>query len=110
MITDEEYEAATRAGDEMLRNVPHAVRARYDRRLRRIVVRLSSGMDLSFSPKDAQGLEHASPEQLAEVEILGVGYGLHWESLDADLYVPALLRGVTGTAAWMARRGRAQAA
>ena len=104
MVTDDEYEAATRVGEEMLRTTPRAVRARYDRWSRRIVVRLSSGMDLSFSPRDAQGLEHATPEQLAEVEILGVGYGLHWESLDADLYVPALLQGITGSEAWMARR------
>lgn len=110
MITDEEIEAATYRGEAMRRTTPWAVRARYDRRARRIVVRLSSGMDLSFSPKDAQGLEHATPDQLAEVEILGVGYGLHWETLDADLYVPALLQGVTGTAAWMARRGRVEAA
>lgn len=110
MVTDEAFETATRRGEEMRRTTPWAVRARYDRRARRIVVRLSSGMDLSFSPKDAQGLEHATPEQLAEVVILGVGYGLHWESLDADLHVPALLQGVTGTAAWMARRARAQAA
>ena len=61
MVTDEEYEAATRAGEEFRRTNPWAVRARYDRRLRRVVVGLSSGMDLTFSPRDVQGLEHATP-------------------------------------------------
>lgn len=110
MVTDEEYQAATRAGEEMLRTEPRAVRARYDRRLRRVVVSLSSGMDLTFAPRDVQGLETATPEQLAEVEILGVGYGLHWESLDADVYVPSLLKGVTGSKAWMTKRRQAEAA
>jgi hypothetical protein len=34
------------------------------------------------------------------MELLGAGYGLHWEALDADLSVPGLL----GTGAYMARR------
>jgi hypothetical protein len=110
MFSDEEIAAANAAGAERRRTTPWAVRARYDRRQRRIVVRLSSGMDLSFSPREVQGLEHATPEQLAEVEIDGVGYGLHWETLDADVYVPSLLQGITGTKAWMEKRGKLQAA
>ncbi len=106
MVTDEEYEAAANAGEELHRSAPHAVRARYDRRLRRIVVRLSSGMDLAFAPRDVQGLEAATPEQLSEVVIEGVGHGLHWPNLDADVYIPSLLKGDTGTKSWMARRGK----
>ena len=41
--------------------------------------------------------------QLAQVEILGAGYGLHWEALDADLSIPGLLAGLFGTRAHMAR-------
>ncbi len=110
MLTDEDIEAANRAGEEFYRNNPRAVSARYDADRRRVVVALSSGLEIAFLPEDVQGLEHATPEQLAEVEILGVGYGLHWESLDADVYVPSLLRGITGSKAWMAKRGRAEAA
>jgi hypothetical protein len=40
---------------------------------------------------------------LAAVEILGNGYGLHWEALDADISVPGLLAGIFGTKAYMAR-------
>lgn len=111
MVTDEEYEAATRAGEEMLRTVPYAVSAQYDASRRRVVVLLSSGLELAFRPEDVPGLETATPDQLAEVEILGVGYGLHWESLDADVYVPSLLKGITGTKTRMAaRRGGREAA
>lgn len=38
------------------------------------------------------------------MEILGAGYGLHWETLDADFTVGGLLAGVFGTKAYMARR------
>lgn len=52
----------------------------------------------------AQGLEKATNEQLEAVDILGVGYGLHWEALDVDLSVPGLLDGLFSTRAYMARR------
>jgi hypothetical protein len=40
--------------------------------------------------------------------VLGSGFGLHWEKLDADLSIPALIIGTFGSKAWMqelARRG-----
>ena len=52
----------------------------------------------------AQGLETATDDELAAVEILGAGYGLHWEALDAALSVPGLMAGLFGTKAYMARR------
>ena len=51
-----------------------------------------------------QGLETASDDELEAVEILGAGYGLHWEALDVDLSVPGLMAGLFGTKAYMARR------
>ena len=48
-------------------------------------------------------METATDDQLAAVEILGNGYGLHWEALDADISVPGLLAGIFGTKAYMAR-------
>jgi hypothetical protein len=83
---------------------PRAVRASYDRRRRRIFIRLSSGLDLSFSPRDAQGLEKATPAQLSRAEISPSGFGLHFPALDADLYLPGLLMGFLGSRNWMASR------
>lgn len=104
MATRDEYEAATAAGRKMLATIPHAVAARYDRRADRIVVTLNTGLDVSFSPHDAQGLKHAGAEQLATIEITPPGFGLHWPKLDADLYVPAVLEGILGSRRWMAAR------
>ena len=69
----------------------------------RIVINLKSGATYSFPPSLAQGLAGASPKDLAEVEVTPSGDGLHWEKLDADFSVPALLAGVFGTEAWMAQ-------
>jgi hypothetical protein len=63
---------------------------------------LSTGYSVSFAPERAQGLEHASPSALAEIEITPPGYGLHFPKLDADLWVPALLEGAFGSRAFMA--------
>ena len=80
---------------------PRAESAYYDASSDRIVINLKSGAIFSFPPAIAQGLSGASPENLAEVEITPSGDGLHWEKLDADFSVPALLAGVFGTKAWM---------
>jgi hypothetical protein len=105
----EEFRQANERAKELESRVPKAVSAKYDRRLRRIVVELGSNLGIFFSPRDAEGLEAATPEQLSEIEISPSGYGLHFPRLDADLYLPALLQGVFGSERWMAshmgRRG-----
>ena len=55
-------------------------------------------------PHDAQGLETAKPEDLADIAIDPPGIGLHLPKLDADLYLPALLEGLLGSKAWAASR------
>ena len=64
---------------------------------------LTNGCTFAFPPRLVQGLEAASDDELDAVEILGAGYGLHWEALDVDLSVPGLLAGLFGTKAHMAR-------
>lgn len=93
---------------ELRANAPHAVAARYDRKAERVVLTLSSKVELMFSPKDAQGLEDATPAQLSTIEISPSGFGIHFPKIDADLYVPALLEGFLGSRKWMASRLGAQ--
>ncbi len=83
---------------------PIAVAARY--RAGMIFVELNSGVEIRFPVSLAQGLEDASPKDLAEIRIEARGLGLHWPRLDADLYVPSLLQGVLGTKKWMAEIGK----
>ncbi len=85
-----------------LSRTPSATAARYDRRIGRLVIDLSSGLSIAFRPHDAQGLERAKPEQLTNIEISPSGLGLHFPALDADLYLPSLLARFLGSRRWMA--------
>ncbi len=58
-----------------LASSPHAVAARYDRRVSRIMVSLSNGLELAFPPHMAEGLADASPADLAVIEITPTGLG-----------------------------------
>ena len=90
-------------------SAPRARAARYDRRTGRVLVDLTNGCSFAFPARKAQGLERASDADLAQVEILGLGFGLHWERLDVDLSVPGLLVGLFGTKAYMDRQRAARA-
>jgi hypothetical protein len=103
-LTDAQIDDAAERGRIAHLEEPRARAARYDRELGRLVVALTNGCTFTFPPRLAQGLETATEDQLAQVEILGAGYGLHWEALDADLSIPGLLAGLFGTKAYMARR------
>jgi hypothetical protein len=101
-IRDEEFQAANRRAVARLRRTPVATAVRYDRRIGRIVIDLSSGLEVAFRANDAQGLEHAKPSELSKIEISPSGLGIHFPLLDADLYLPALLEGFLGSRRWMA--------
>lgn len=103
-VTDAQIAAANEQGRVVRETQPHAAAARYDAKSDRIIVDLTNGATFAFPPRLVQGLDQATPEQLAEVEICGAGFGLHWETLDIDYSVPGLVNGVFGTAKWMAAR------
>ena len=85
------------------REAGYAISAIYDRNSARVVVNLSTGVQLAFPPDLAEGLASASPDFLSEIEISPTGLGLHWPKLDADVYIPGLLQGFFGSKSWMAR-------
>jgi hypothetical protein len=103
-LTDTEIDAALERGRIAQQSEPRAASARYDRKSGRVIVELTNGCIFAFPPCMAQGLEAATDSDLATVQILGAGYGLHWEDLDVDLSVPGLLAGLFGTKAYLARR------
>lgn len=102
MAKPDEFDEAVRRASQRQQNEPLAVSARYDRRRDRVVVRLDTGVELAFPPHLAEGLENAAPADLSQIEISPSGFGIHFPSLDADLYVPALLKGVFGSKSWVA--------
>jgi Protein of unknown function (DUF2442) len=104
MVTREALKKANARAARARAEGPIAIAARYDRRSGRVVVALSSGIDVMFGPENAQGLQGAKPAQLGRIEISPSGLGLHFPKLDADLYLPALLDGWLGSRRWMAVR------
>lgn len=104
MGSHDNFASANRRARGLQASMPRVVSARYDRKSGRIVIQLSSHLDVSFSPRDAQGLEKATPSQLREIEITPSGFGIHFPKLDADLYLPAILAGFLGSRKWMASR------
>lgn len=88
--------------DEVLeKREPRAKRACFNPVDNTIEIELKTGVRASFPVHLLQGLQGATSEQLAEVEVSPSGYGLHWESLDADLAVPALMAQFFGSRAWV---------
>jgi hypothetical protein len=108
-ISDAAFEKANQRGLAKKAAYPAVISARYDRRIAKVVVSLKSGLDLAFSPRDAQGLETAHPADLVDIQISPSGLGIHFPKIDADIYIPALMEGFLGSKGWIAaengRRG-----
>ena len=77
-----------------------AISAKFDAKSKRLVIDLRSGVTFLLPVKLVEGLEKATGKELSEVEILGSGAALHWDSINVDLSIPDLLMGVFGTKGW----------
>ena len=103
-LTDAEIDAALERGRALRLIEPRAVEVRYDRGAGRIIVELTNGCTFAFPPRSLQGLEAASDDEIAGVEVLGAGSGLHWSIGDTDFSIAGLLAGRFGTRAFMDAR------
>jgi hypothetical protein len=111
MVTDEEIdEAIARAA--LIADEPRVVEdgALYDRRLDLFVFQISDGRRLAIPREDIQGLENATPDQAAEIEMDRYGVHLRWPQIDVDHYLPNMLEGRYGSSAWMDRVHRRSSA
>ncbi len=82
---------------------PLALTARYDDKHQRVVVELDNGCLFAFPAHRIQGLEQADGDSLADIELLGGGYALHWPRANASLRIEAALAGIFGSQKWMQR-------
>ena len=98
-----QIEAAGKHERELMETAHRATEARYDRPTGRVAIELTNGCTYRFPARLAQELTNATDDQLATVEVDGMGFNLHWPALDVDLYVPALVAGTFRTPAWMTR-------
>jgi hypothetical protein len=102
-LTLSDFEAARARGDKLMQG-PRAESAHYDAGRNRVIVRLTTGIEIGFAPGDVEGLQGATVDELKNIIVEALGLGVHFPALDADLYVPALLEGVLGSERWMAAR------
>lgn len=97
VTTDAEIDAAIAQARVYDRYRPKAVAAVYREPDDVIAITLATGVELSIPRRLLQGLESATPKELASVEIDDFGSALRWEKLDVDHYVPGLTDGIFGT-------------
>ena len=108
-MSEEDYARAVAEGARLRQVEPRAAAVHYAGRAGTSVIAWRNGAVFSFPARLGQGLEAASANELADVSIDGDGYGLHWEALDVDLAVPALLMGHFGSDNHMRRLASASA-
>lgn len=104
-ITDDELDAARRLWEAERAGRPIPASAAYDQQSGRIIVEFTNGACFMVPAIRLEGMENATPEQIAEVELLGET-GLHWESLDIDYTISGLMNGIFGTKAFMEAQRR----
>ncbi len=92
VLTDAEIAAASARGAARKAVNPTVASVRYDRRVGRVVIALSSGLELAFPPSAVQGLEHARPADLVDAQISPSGLGIHFPP-GPDRLAPGLCRG-----------------
>jgi hypothetical protein len=102
-LTDDEIDAALERGRSLQAAEPRAMAARFDPRTGKITLDLTNGCTFVFPARLIQGLENTPDADLAAVDLLPQGRGLHWEGPDVDISIPGLVNGVFGTRAHMAR-------
>lgn len=105
-ITDAELAQARQNWADERSGRPTPASVLFDETSERVIVEFTNGASFMFPARSLEGLQEATSQQLAEVELLGET-GLHWESLDADYSIAGLMSGIFGTKTFMdiQRRG-----
>jgi hypothetical protein len=96
-------EADIEAAMERARNepeLPRALSGEYKPDSDVIVLHIDNGRRLVIPREELQGLENATPAQIAHIEIFG-GLDIAWPDLDLDHYLPSLMKGQFGSDRWM---------
>lgn len=99
-VSDAELAAARERWQQERAGRPIPVSVRFEAASARIIVDFSNGASFMVPARALEGLQDATVEQLADVELLGET-GLHWETLDVDYTVAGLMNGIFGSRTFM---------
>lgn len=98
---EQQYQPAAKHRAENLARISKAVSAYYDKKSKRIVLEMQSGVTLLVPTDLIQGLQNADEKSLSDFDLMSQGSQIHWHDLDVQFYVEDLLKGVFGTPKWM---------
>ncbi len=104
--TDEQIFEAVKQSKANSSDLVTALEVKYVPSVEALVLNLSNGLRLFVPREQIQGLWDAPQKNVARVELVGGGSGLHWPELDVDLSADGLIHGVYATEEWMANLGR----
>ena len=99
-ISDAELTAAKERWQQERAERPVPASVRFEPASSRVIVDFTNGACFMFPARALEGLQTATAEELAEVELLGET-GLHWESLDVDYTISGLMNGIVGSRSFM---------
>ena len=100
-LTGARYRSIVEAGEKAAAVEFRARSVRFDPADRRVKFELTNRVEVGIPIELIQGLQDATDDQLAEVEMSPAGVGLSWPGLDVDLTVDGLVRGRYGNELWM---------
>lgn len=103
---DQQHLVAQRRGEAQRQTEPQAQQVTYDRAKEQLVVELKNEVILLLPRHLIQGLQDATAEQIAALQVGPRGASLHWESLGLSFSLAGLMAGIFGTQAWMQELGR----
>lgn len=99
----EKVHAGVQSGEEADRVEPRAVNAWYDADRNLVMFELRNGCVFGFPQREGWGLENATPQELARVEVLPPGDAIAWDELDAHISIPGVLFHLLNVKAWHAK-------
>jgi Protein of unknown function (DUF2442) len=96
-VFERQFRAARARGAHSIRTKPHAKSVRYDGPTRMVTVELMNGASFSLPVDIIPGLQGASDADLADVWVATADPGVHWETLDVDYEIYALVKTILDT-------------
>jgi len=102
----ERFARARESGQLRSQDPSTIVAARYHPRLDAVDLSFASGGTMTIPRELIPGLEDATPQVLASVNVSPAGDAISWRSLDIDVYVPGLIERAFGSRLFAASTGR----
>lgn len=103
---DKQFEKATNMAKENDLKEPRAIKVKFDKKTKRIVVDLNNGATFIFPVNIIQGLTNATDEEIAQVKITPSKSGLTWDNLDVHFTLMSIMVGWFGNKKWMSELGK----